>query len=547
MKTIESILNSVSDKIYERGLDYYRSGRILNIESDSAGNISAEVEGSEDEPYNVFIEFDENGGIEYFDCDCPYDYSPVCKHIAAVLLALNEGNCPKSNENNLTIDQRLEALSKDELINILAALADSDYKIREKLNNKLNMMLDKDYDIEDLIDSIIDDYSESDGYVNYYSCYDMCMEIVDVINNEFDCFEEDNSLKHIQNLILINRKLINIMDCCDDSDGGLSTALSEVDRNLHNACMTVYNSKAEKDCMSCLDMLCAEAENKVYDYWNEARYNFINIAVLFSKYNEKAVSKAVDSLVRQCRKDGRYYYGNAVLLKSQFIRKTHGDEKADEFLFANIDCDGVCEFLVKRYIDEEKYEEAEKLCLDKLKDADNPNFWNSLLSSIYEKSGQLNKQLNIELNDLLGGNARKYYTVKKLMIKLGLWKKSYNSLISELSSKLPAYSYAEILKNEGEYEKLLSLVKSHRYLLKDYFKTIAKKYPEESFAMFYEYIVFTAKQSGSRPEYQSVCSEIAVLYNAGGKEKAKQLINFLKNEYKRKPAFQDELRKLNIK
>lgn len=543
--SIESILNSAPDKIYERGLDYYRSGKVLSVEKDSCSNISAEVEGSEDEPYNVFVEYDENGGIKYFDCDCPYDYSPLCKHIVAVLLALSD-DCHKSAESSLSIFQMLESFSKDELIDILCKLAESDYKIREKLNNKLNMMLKKDYDIESTIDQIIDNYGDIDGYVDYYSCYDMCMEIVDVVNNEFDCFQKDNSLRHIQNLMSANRKIIEIIDCCDDSDGGISVVLESVQSNLYNSCMTVYNSKSEKDCALCLDMLCTEAENKVYDYWLDSRYNYIKIAVLFAQYNEKTVFKAMDSFICQCRNDGGYYYEEAVLLKSEFLRITQGNEKADELLFEHIDFDGVCEYIIKRYVDEEKYEEAEKLCFDRLNKTENAGFWNNLLSLIYEKSGQFDKQLNIELNNLLGGNARKYDIVKKLMIKLGLWEKSYNSLISELSSKLPAYLYAEILKNEGEYEKLLSCVKKHRFLLEEYFVNIAKKYPEEAYSMYYDYIIVAAGQASSRSGYQSVCNKIAILYDAGGKQKAKQLIEFLKKEYPRRSAFQDELSKLNL-
>lgn len=44
MKTIESILNSVPDKIYERGEDYYRFGNIIKI-SNNNGEYVADVEG----------------------------------------------------------------------------------------------------------------------------------------------------------------------------------------------------------------------------------------------------------------------------------------------------------------------------------------------------------------------------------------------------------------------------------------------------------------------------------------------------------------------
>lgn len=358
MKSIERILNSVPDKIYERGEDYYRFGNIIEI-TNKNGDYIANVEGSDGESYDVNVEIDSNGNVKFFDCDCPYDYSPVCKHIVAVMLAIQNGE----GKNNISVKDRLDLLSKDELVSILSDWARKDYKIREKLNKKLNALLNKDNDVLSVIDSIIDDYSDDDGYVNYYSCYDMCMEIVDAINNEYECFERDNSLKHIQNFMCINRKLIEIMDCCDDSDGGLTTALSEVEGNLYNSCMTVYNSKNKENCTACLDILCTEAENKSYNYWIDAKFEILNIAVLFSEYNSKLVLKAIERLIIHCKKDYQYYFDAAILLKYQFLIKTENKEAADKFILNYTNLDGVCEYLIKQYIDEEKYEEAENYAL----------------------------------------------------------------------------------------------------------------------------------------------------------------------------------------
>ncbi len=375
----------------------------------------------------------------------------------------------------------------------------------------------------------------------------MCMEIVDAINNEYECFERDNAIMHIQNLLLIDRKLISIMDNCDDSDGGLSTALSEVEENLYNACMTVDNSADKEKCTACLNLLCNEMQIKCYDYWFESKLEFMKIAVVFSKYNSKLVLKTIDSLIKQSQKDYEYYYDEALLLKFQFLSKTQSREEADKFIFRYAGLDGVCEFLIKRYIDEQRYDEAEQLCIDKLKRADNKKRWNNFLSEIYEKSEQFEKQLSVELNALLNGSGTKYDIVKKLMLKLGLWEKNYADLIDKLSYKLPVHFYAEILEKEKEYEKLLDLVKRHRHLIERCFKSLAKYYPKEAYTMYSDFIAFSAKQAASRPEYQSVCQKIAVLYNEGGKKFASDLIVLLKTEYNRRPAFQDELNQISKK
>ena len=86
---IQRFLNDVDSKIFRRGLDYYRSGMVECIDWDGS-HATAEVSGSEEDPYLVEIDFSDDGEVEDWFCDCPYDWGPVCKHVVAALLALQE-------------------------------------------------------------------------------------------------------------------------------------------------------------------------------------------------------------------------------------------------------------------------------------------------------------------------------------------------------------------------------------------------------------------------------------------------------------------------
>ena len=185
------------------------------------------------------------------------------------------------------------------------------------------------------------------------------------------------------------------------------------------------------------------------------------------------------------------------------------------------------------------------MCIDKIKNTDYPISWESLLSSVYEESKQFDKQLKIELDSLINGNANSYTTVKNLMKKFDLWNKNRDALLKKLSQKLSVYNYADILRDEKEYDKLLCLVKEHRLLIKSYFPFIATEYPEDAYKLYSDYIIYLAQRSSSRKEYQSCCKEIKSLYDAGGTAEAKRLVMFLKNKYPQKPAFLDELNKLS--
>jgi uncharacterized Zn finger protein len=78
-----------TDPVYKRGLDYYREGRVRDLSYDPERNIwSAVVRGSKS--YQVAIEEDEL--VIYSDCTCPaYEkFGEPCKHIAALMLKVNE-------------------------------------------------------------------------------------------------------------------------------------------------------------------------------------------------------------------------------------------------------------------------------------------------------------------------------------------------------------------------------------------------------------------------------------------------------------------------
>jgi uncharacterized Zn finger protein len=76
---------SAGQKIFDRGVSYFRAGAVTELVQ-RGQNITAEVEGSDDDPYEVIIWLDEAGDVVSSTCSCPY--GAVCKHVVAVLLTV---------------------------------------------------------------------------------------------------------------------------------------------------------------------------------------------------------------------------------------------------------------------------------------------------------------------------------------------------------------------------------------------------------------------------------------------------------------------------
>jgi len=81
----EDLQALASPPIVRRGIAYFKENRVTELGWNQE-RIWAAVEGSRPGSYQVGIGLDEDGEL-LVDCDCPFDWEPVCKHTVATLLS----------------------------------------------------------------------------------------------------------------------------------------------------------------------------------------------------------------------------------------------------------------------------------------------------------------------------------------------------------------------------------------------------------------------------------------------------------------------------
>jgi uncharacterized Zn finger protein len=114
-----TICRCATRKSFDRGQDYYQRGSVASL-IQRGTVLSAAIEGSDFEPYQVSIRFDKSGITNAF-CTCPYDYEGWCKHIVAVLLtALHQPDCIEQRPE-LTV--LLSPLSREQIQALVQNLA----------------------------------------------------------------------------------------------------------------------------------------------------------------------------------------------------------------------------------------------------------------------------------------------------------------------------------------------------------------------------------------------------------------------------------------
>lgn len=88
MYTIKNFRKFIRPIVLTRAQEYLDNGKIGKITQPVPGHYRAKVQGTHN--YDVEIELDGSGNITQAECTCPYGYGGLCKHIAAVLMAMEK-------------------------------------------------------------------------------------------------------------------------------------------------------------------------------------------------------------------------------------------------------------------------------------------------------------------------------------------------------------------------------------------------------------------------------------------------------------------------
>lgn len=138
--TIENFQQKVDQTIVDRGWRYAQSGKVMNLVENKPGCWSAKVQGTK--IYDVTLQQIPPGELSH-QCTCPYDWGPICKHIAAVLFLIEGSLSSDEHAESLEIEAgeirpQLAQLPKSKLVNLFVDLAAWDRQIEALLWSRIS-------------------------------------------------------------------------------------------------------------------------------------------------------------------------------------------------------------------------------------------------------------------------------------------------------------------------------------------------------------------------------------------------------------------------
>jgi hypothetical protein len=550
--TLTDFESVIDAKILERGLEYYQDGQVISMESDGTSWI-ADVSGSDD--YTVTVGVSKSGKITEMDCDCPYDFGPVCKHEAAVLYALrNMGADATKKTGPAKIEKLASALenaAKDELIAIIIGYAKKNRLMRNELLARFSGDVDLLSSVREMIKSSVAAYM-SGGFVEYGDvdgAVDGALSALEIARSKKDV----DAVTAVSVCIIVLREMVHLVENSDDSDGVAGGVVDDALQLMRDSVGGYAVSGGSADSSKLLDIMLNHAKEKIYDGWNEWRLEIAEACVPFCAdvSLRQKLETYLDSFV-SAKKNNSYdgwASNGAQKIRRGIIEKFDGAEAADAYLEKNLERnEDFRSIAIEKAIAAKNYDRALRLCLDGEKKYNKNSGlvdeYRHIRYVVYESQKDIAGQKELARAFVLDGEFEYYEKLKNLYTKAE-WADVLAGLIEKLEKARDALKiYIDICIHERFLERLLAVCQKQPYYLTALYPHLVPQYAAELSPVFSASVRKSAGTADNRSNYQEVCKLIRHYMKACGKQDANKLIEELRETYRRRPAFIDELGKI---
>jgi hypothetical protein len=549
----------MDEDILERGLDYYHNGRVIHLEDKGGSHYIAKVDGSEIYTVEIFLDHEEI--VETY-CDCPYDWGEYCKHQAAALYALRQ----EKSQNSIKPEQRKKTapaqkqdlrtvllnLQKNELINIILDFSNEYTEIEKRLMFKYAPGKDEISASKKLIREFINK-SKRSGFIDWRNVNYAVQGAEMTLQKARSKMESGDTETAVFLCMAVLSIIVDMLQYSDDSSGTVGSLIEEsislIDKAAAEGIDKLNNAKQKK----LFDAIMKEALNDRYEGWSNWRFDLLKPCTYFCdnadfrRKLENQLEAMLENLTDTSWSD-EYDKENVKLLQLEIIERCDGREKADQFIKENIHYSEFREKAIARAFQKEEFDEVVKLCLEG-EEADNNYLglmkkWKEHRFRAYELLGDLENQRELALELLFQQDYAYYLKLKKLYLQEE-WDGILKGIVERFKKQqYQSYVYEKILIEENLTAEMLEYCKRNIYTITNLYPYMIGDFFDDVNKLFVKYINQSAEESANRRQYKHVCDIIKTYKKACGKTNAQLLIGELKQKYKRRPAFVDELGKI---
>jgi hypothetical protein len=549
----------ISRKIYERGEEYYESGMIDNVVHDYPDTWKAEVEGSDLYSVEIKLNGDE---IVSWDCNCPYDYGDICKHIAAVLLYIKDNRA----EHPLNIEVPL-SVSQEKLTEILKQTKN------KELTSFLSQYADKHPDFYQALTSNFHPKKKTASYTDYAKEIQKCFKYS---CGDYDFRSGGEAIAHKLDAYIEKAKSLIKLDCREEAIDILLHIIIEIgdgyeeyddyDGDLGCVCQKaaelidgMIEMGLPDDILNKLtDEVGKLIKNSVYDNYDLADLNQLLFSISLKTSNFDNGIRILDEALKN--EQDSFRTSSLVMSKIEFLENAGKKEEVEKVILSYLYLPEIRKIRLKELMLKEQYGKALSLIDEGISLAEKKGNlgtvadWKDEKMSLYQLMG--NKGKVIELAEdlfITGKESMKYYHILKSVIPNEEWAGYLDDFLlkSEKQKKwgIGGYVLARIYIAEEYWDRLMAYVEENIQLgkyssLREYESYLKPRYPERMLAFYQTQITDYAAQNMGRDHYKYVAGVLKAMKEyPGGTETVNSLLTRFRSVYSNRRAMMEELGK----
>ncbi len=566
--TLKDFEAHVDDVILGRGLDYFQEENVDNLEKVASGLWMAQVYGTE--TYSVEVRTNRTQ-IKTWDCTCPYEHGPICKHAVAVFYAIateleSRKKHPKkigANKKPICKDEVKEILKKTdkkELETFIIAQFRDFGGLKNTFVTHFSELLDEDPDTKyrTLVRNIYKAAKGRQGYIDYRGTKKLVIPLFQLVEKAERLLAEKNQREALVIVKTLIEEVPVMMLHVDDSDGSTGSVMDDAFEVLYAIAQKTPPMVKDGLFEYCHDEFPKE---KYRNFGYESNFLDLMPQLITLKEQEAKFYALLDVQIEKARLDNysKYRLVDLIKTKIEYLKKSKRNKEADALVEKNKEHPDFRMLLIDKALAQKNFEKAKKLCHEGITVSEERRFaghtrqWQDELLNIAEKENNI-KDIRKYAVKLYFDNwySMEYYQRLKKTYARDEWLDIYESIIKKIHGTGQRASFQEvtalanIFTEEKQWSRLLKqlqLVPSSLSLLDSYASYLISEYPNELLDCYEVAIKFKAKDTG-RSIYNETARYLKKLEKMqGGEERVENLVLFFRNTYNNRPAMMQVLEK----
>ncbi|MCT2535397.1 hypothetical protein NC661_17930 [Aquibacillus koreensis] len=454
--------------------------------------------------------------------------------------------------------KKIEKLTKQELVDLIMNIVDGDENVEKKVEYKLISPNDEIKASKQLIRKYINE-NKRRGFIswrNVHAALEGAEMVLEKGRNKLITGEEEVTVRlSIATLSIV----IDMLQYADDSGGEIGYMVNQCITLLEDASSLVLVSSDYRVQDTMFQLLVKEAMHKRYDGWSDTRYQLLDVCTIYSvrAAARKKLEATLDKLLSDIDAISSWSsdYDQEAIHKLQLkILERNGEfDRVEQFINDNLEYDEFRKMAIEKELENENFGAALQLCEEGEKnDEKYPGLvkqWKQYRLQVYEGLGDIEKQKEL-LFEFVYANDYEPYNKLKELFRQDEWNTVVEDIFATFENADTGYLpnvYVYIAKQENRTDKILQYCQYSPISILEYYRFLLDDHLKEAQVLFLDYVRGEAEEATDRKKYRNVCKKLETYKLAFGEAKFQDFVMELRDTYERKPAFLNELEKIERK